>query len=203
MKKTIAASGSFLALLLTGSVWISATRFLPDGVPREVAVVTIGGVFVGVFVWLLIRQVRAIMGGTDDVWPTVIATVLNLALLIMAFAWAYQMIGITDNTGLQGEVTHDFMTSVYYSIVTFTTLGYGDFYPRGVGRVLAAMEALTGYLILGILASTAASVLSPRKEPFRDEEWARAARGLRTCPRRPAPAAPRPRSPRGRGCGRR
>ena len=169
VKKTVAASTSFIVLLLTGSVWVSLTRFLPDGVPRDVFIVGVGAGFVAVFVWLLIRQVREILRGTDDVWPTLAATVLNLGLLLMAFAWVYQMIGITDNTPGGGGVTHDFSTAVYYSIVTFTTLGYGDFYPRGTGRVLAAMEAITGYLILGILASTAATVLSPRREPFQEE----------------------------------
>ena len=169
VKKTVAASTSFIVLLLTGSLWISLTRFLPDGVPRDVFIVGVGAGFVAIFVWLLIRQVRAILGGTDDVWPTLAATILNLGLVVLAFAWVYRMIGITDNTPGGGGVTHDFATAVYYSIVTFTTLGYGDFYPRGPGRVLAAMEAVLGYLILGILASTAASVLSPRQTPFRDE----------------------------------
>ena len=169
MKRTVAASTSFLALLLTGSAWISLTRFLPDGMPRDVVIVAVGAVFVGTFAWLLIRQVRDILRGTDKVWSTLVLTVMNLGLLVLAFAWMYQMIGIIDNTGGEATIRNEFWISVYYSIVTFTTLGYGDFYPQGTGRVLAAMEALTGYLILGVLASTAATVLSPRKEPFGED----------------------------------
>jgi len=43
--------------------------------------------------------------------------------------------------------------------VTFTTLGYGDFQPQGIGRVLACVQSLTGYLLLGVLASTSASIV--------------------------------------------
>ena len=37
-----------------------------------------------------------------------------------------------------------FFSCLYYSIVTFTTLGYGDFTPIGVSRAIAAFEAFTG-----------------------------------------------------------
>ncbi|HEV2132088.1 MAG TPA: ion channel [Longimicrobiaceae bacterium] len=93
-------------------------------------------------------------------------------LLILAFASVYQRLGIIDSTAEGSPITHSFATAIYYSIVTFTTLGYGDFYPTGLGRAVAAMQALTGYLILGILASTGASILSPREEPAKDEDLA-------------------------------
>ena len=51
--------------------------------------------------WLLIRQVREILGGTDDVWPTLAATILNPGLVVLAFAWVYRMIGITG-TSIRG-----------------------------------------------------------------------------------------------------
>ena len=39
---------------------------------------------------------------------------------------------------------HDFLSCLYFSIVTATTLGYGDLHPVGVGRVLASAEAIFG-----------------------------------------------------------
>jgi hypothetical protein len=42
--------------------------------------------------------------------------------------------------------------AVYFSVVTFTTTGYGDYVPnRGVGQVLASIEALTGVLLMALL----------------------------------------------------
>lgn len=46
-----------------------------------------------------------------------------------------------------------FTDSIYYSTVTFTTLGYGDFYPLGYLRVAAASEAFLGGISLGFLVA--------------------------------------------------
>jgi hypothetical protein len=39
---------------------------------------------------------------------------------------------------------------LYYSVVTFTTLGYGDFTPIGLSRIFAAFEAFTGSFTLAL-----------------------------------------------------
>ncbi|MFG0329500.1 MAG: potassium channel family protein [Phycisphaerales bacterium] len=71
-----------------------------------------------------------------------------------------------DDTGMSLEQTNPdspegqvFWTSVYFSVVTFATLGYGDLRPVGIARVIACIEAMIGYLVLGLLASTSASIL--------------------------------------------
>jgi len=38
----------------------------------------------------------------------------------------------------------NFIDCLYFSIVTFTTLGYGDISPVGMSRIIAAVEAFTG-----------------------------------------------------------
>ena len=42
---------------------------------------------------------------------------------------------------------------VYFSFITYTTVGYGDMVPRGPIRFIAATEALTGWVLLGWSAS--------------------------------------------------
>ncbi|WRV98830.1 potassium channel family protein [Grimontia sp. NTOU-MAR1] len=39
---------------------------------------------------------------------------------------------------------------LYYSVVTFTTLGYGDFIPVGMSRLVAASEAFTGSFTIAL-----------------------------------------------------
>lgn len=171
MKRTIAVSTIFILFILSGGVWLSLTHFLPDGVPRVVVVVLAGLLFVALFAWLLVTRVRTILGGTPHLLRDLAAVGLDVSLLVTAFAWAYRTLGIMDGTQSGAPVSHSFADSLYYSIVTFTTLGYGDFYPVGAGRALAAMEAVTGYIILGVLASTAASILTPHaKAGLKEEE---------------------------------
>ena len=39
---------------------------------------------------------------------------------------------------------------MYFSVVTFTTLGYGDLVPVGPSRVIAAIEAFVGSFTLAL-----------------------------------------------------
>lgn len=141
---------------------------LQAGATRTMLTVGLGIAFVGVFIWLLILQMRRLLEKEGSPWPTIVAIALNLSLLIAAFGWMHHVIGIVDNVrSRDGQIviSHDFLTCIYYSVITFTTVGYGDFYPRDIGRFLAALQGLTGYVILGILASSGASLLHPQKQP--------------------------------------
>lgn len=50
-------------------------------------------------------------------------------------------------------------TAIYFSTVTWTTLGYGDLKPIESLQLLAAGEALLGYLYLGLLVAYVAKIL--------------------------------------------
>ncbi|WP_456421068.1 potassium channel family protein [Thermococcus sp.] len=50
--------------------------------------------------------------------------------------------------GLSSNLT--FLDYEYFSIVTATTLGYGDYHPVGVGRVIASVEALFGMFMWAV-----------------------------------------------------
>jgi len=44
----------------------------------------------------------------------------------------------------------DFFSSIYFSVVTFTTLGYGDIHPIGFSRFIATVEAFIGSFALAL-----------------------------------------------------
>lgn len=44
----------------------------------------------------------------------------------------------------------NWLDTLYFSVVTFTTLGYGDLTPVGLSRVIAAVEAFTGSFTLAL-----------------------------------------------------
>lgn len=55
------------------------------------------------------------------------------------------------------------LTWLYYSVVTFTSLGYGDIVPRtSLGEVLVIIEVGVGYLMLGGMVSILANKLARR-----------------------------------------
>ncbi|WP_210683599.1 potassium channel family protein, partial [Marivibrio halodurans] len=71
--------------------------------------------------------------------------------------------GICRGYGLsagEGIEYPDRLAAVYFSIVTITTLGYGDFSPRQPLRLLAAMEAVSGLIVFGIFVGLIAHSLN-------------------------------------------
>ena len=84
--------------------------------------------------------------------------IFSLALII-GFSMAYFFLGLSFN----GEVVvfsfkHNFLSNVevffnslYFSVVTFTTLGYGDLTPIGLAaRAIAALEAFMGSFTIAL-----------------------------------------------------
>ena len=81
---------------------------------------------------------------------TVLGAVCIYVLLGMMFAFVYAAINGLDNDPFFVQTTHattpDFL---YFSFVTQTTVGYGDFTAAGdLGHALAVLEALIGQLYL-------------------------------------------------------
>jgi voltage-gated potassium channel len=47
------------------------------------------------------------------------------------------------------QIGWDFNTAIYFSTVTYATIGYGDVVPPAEWRLVAVMQGLTGVLMLG------------------------------------------------------
>ena len=80
---------------------------------------------------------RAVLISAFTVW-------MFLAIVIEAWLWAVLYLvhpGITVLPGLE--------TSFYFSMVTFTSLGYGDIVLPGKWRTLASIQAANGVIVFG------------------------------------------------------
>lgn len=63
--------------------------------------------------------------------------------IIFLFAITYFCTGGLNYAGTKQTVTY-FWDTVYFSIITITTLGYGDIYPTGITKIFAGSEAIIG-----------------------------------------------------------
>ena len=73
---------------------------------------------------------------------------------VMLFAIGYYVTATYMDAGsLSGEFGGNFQEYIYYSLVSYTSLGLGDVYPYGPIRLLTGVEALTGLLMIGWSAS--------------------------------------------------
>lgn len=97
--------------------------------------------------WLYYLIGRGIFGYGEKLWRVVAAA----AVVVFVCAGAFTFVGVRD-TGRNGsgdvEVVHSFTDALYFSVVTFTTLGYGDMQPLPDWRWLAATEAALGACLI-------------------------------------------------------
>ncbi len=86
----------------------------------------------------------------------------TLVILAVAavFAGLFAAVGMRIGDHDQGIVTY-----FYYSVVTLTTLGYGDIVPNStLGQILVIIEVCAGYMMLGGLISIFANKMARRGE---------------------------------------
>jgi len=75
----------------------------------------------------------------------------SLAIILICALVFYSNQELLNMPGSQTKAT--LSDSFYYSTITFTTLGYGDFTPEGFLRVVASFEALFGGMSIGFLVA--------------------------------------------------
>jgi Ion channel len=62
-----------------------------------------------------------------------------------------------------GERCRTWFTPFYFSIVTYTTLGFGDVKPATlIGEIIVSTEVILGYTTLGLLLTVLAEKLARR-----------------------------------------
>lgn len=79
-------------------------------------------------------------------------------VFILSCALAYFIFGIQQGMhvvqlNLEQSLTqniHHFLTVLYYSVVTFTTLGYDNITPIGFSRLIVAIQAFSGSFIMAL-----------------------------------------------------
>lgn len=83
----------------------------------------------------------------------ILAVFLAHTLEVVLFAICYHQLVTHGVGGFHGAVAGDLTDYLYYSIVSYTSLGLGDVYPSGGLRLLSGIEALVGLLMIGWSAS--------------------------------------------------
>jgi len=72
------------------------------------------------------------------------ASSLILLHLIQVVLWAIVFLSLPEINEFE-----TFESAIYFSLVTFTTLGYGDITIASGGRILAGLEAMSGIMLIG------------------------------------------------------
>ncbi|MEU3663678.1 potassium channel family protein [Streptomyces sp. NPDC032940] len=99
----------------------------------------------GIVAVLLLRQIRHVLTGRPDSHPGVVIPLLIL-LSVHVFAAAYYILAKQP-----GEFAglHTRLDSLYFTVVTLATVGYGDITPQGqTARFVAILQILYSFVFL-------------------------------------------------------
>jgi len=98
--------------------------------------------------------------GLFDYGRSLLSVIVFASILILGFGWVYaHRLGMLSYGGRHPTV----FTPYYFSIVTYTTLGFGDVRPNNlVGEILVSVEVILGYVTLGLLLAVLAEKIARR-----------------------------------------
>jgi hypothetical protein len=144
--------------------WVN--HFRPDWVPTEVFLVT-GLLFVIFVVAHLLGFILRAPRVNSEVLCAGISTYLLLGL---SWSFAYLLVAqlapdafFLNNGTTTGHSLHG-ADAFYFSLITLSTVGYGDIIPvSNVARMLAAMEAITGSLFVAVLIARLVALYSSER----------------------------------------
>jgi hypothetical protein len=151
------------------SVASFATVIINDvrGISRggEVAFSAVSAGLAAASIAVIVRR----LGGHLVVSVRTITGALSVYLLIgLFYTYLYAMVGELRHDGFFAQTgPHSPVVFLYFSFVTLTTVGYGDFSAGSdVGRMLAVLEALIGQLYLvTVVAIVIGNIGRPRHRP--------------------------------------
>ena len=83
------------------------------------------------------------------------AYLFTFAIVVLGCGWLYSL--LTPHGHGVNASPLGFLDGVFFSIVTVTSLGYGDLYPVGYSRVIAGAEVLFGLAFMGIMIAKVTS----------------------------------------------
>ncbi|WP_284450839.1 potassium channel family protein [Methylophaga thalassica] len=100
----------------------------------------------------LSKLFRKLYGWVSNYGESPWRVLLSAFVLIFGCAALYFFTDINNNNHCG---TISFWDSLYYSVVTFSTLGYGDFSPcTGLGKLIASCQSLSGLLLTSLFLVT-------------------------------------------------
>ena len=127
------------------------------------AIITICVAFLAPF-FILYSATRSRPRETGNALLTLLFAMI---ILMLSYANIFRSSGLVIDTTAKPEprpITTG-QDAIYFSVVTWTTLGYGDLQPQGRYRYVAATEALVGMIFSGTFIAVLFAFLTDATDP--------------------------------------
>lgn len=163
-------AGAFACVLIGAALANQSLMWLPWlSDPSDWVGAILIGISLGYLILLVVVLPAVAQNASLQIGELLLRVVVSSVLTITAYAYVYLLQGVQG----PGEDAASALTTLYFSMVTFATLGYGDISPQGpILRLVAAFQAIVGNLHLGLFAAAAFFLLQDgllRGNPTQDD----------------------------------
>jgi len=151
-KKVLLTASIVIALSLSYILWVgvdSASQFLPFIIVGLALVKTI------FIVRLTFIQLSKIIGESHQLTHVLTLFGVLIILIVLSFSADYHALytlnpeNFKSSTALNGSFSLQFFEFLYFSLITFSSVGFGDIVPLTIeGKLLVMMEVLLSFLVL-------------------------------------------------------
>ena len=168
---------AFHTNIIFAGVWVLGQHSKLARIAIPLAVITLATVWLGLlapgivstgrtlsvvfFVLTTIQLVRYLVQAKSANMATVLASVCGYLMIALVFAVMFVIVEAFVPTAFSiGTVASDAGSRVYFSLITLTTLGYGDIAPvHPLARSLAATEAVVGQFYVAVVVARLVSLV--------------------------------------------
>ena len=166
----LSTAGWALALATIGAAGIATIAFRAEGDPER-ALTTVAAPLMVLFYFVAIVAIgRTVFGKRALLDDRIYGGIAMYLLVGIAFSIVHQAISASNPTAYATASSHlaigrmDWADALYFSIVSLTTVGYGDVVPaHGIARSAAMLESMTGVFMPAVFIARLAAI--PREIP--------------------------------------
>jgi hypothetical protein len=158
-RKHCQAEKSWTPFSKEGSKWCDILMWFTCGYGvKPFRAFYLGGLIVLLFSFIYLGFPTASWRNRENAESAQKSIIKTLLSLIPKIDWSNPGISrLSDNNDSNQKVT--FWDSFYFSMVTFTTVGYGDWYPKDNFRKWVMFEGFLGWVTLGLFLVTLTNVM--------------------------------------------
>jgi uncharacterized membrane protein YhaH (DUF805 family) len=141
----------FISIILLNA--IAVLSFLYSSTPRAIGISGVA-LFISVLLLVFVMALFSLTfhkASSSTFWMLVALFEISFVLIHAFFISRYEIHGLHTEDGV---TTNDKWDALYFSIITWTTTGYGDLVPIGTSRWFACSEALLGTVFHGIVLAS-------------------------------------------------
>ena len=152
LKKVLLTASVVLALSLSYTLWADL-----DSDNQFLALIIVGMALVKTvfIVRLTFIQLSKIIGESHQLTHVLTLFAVLIILIVLSFSADYQALYILSSenfkstTSLNSSFIPQFFEFIYFSLITFSSVGFGDIVPLNIaGKLLVMMEVFLSFLVL-------------------------------------------------------